>query len=115
MSTASVSCAYRLLTQAEHARSGTEYVSASVLHSLLDGVEERRVRLAHVEDHDPQRLGGAAVVARHLHVRGLHHRLAGLHGDRLVPLHLQREGAFEDVDGYRRAERMRPPSSARSW
>jgi hypothetical protein len=92
------------------------------------GVKERCVWIAHVEDHDPQRLGAAAVVARHFHLGRFHHRLTGLHRDGLPPLNLQGEGALQDVHGHRETMRMehgfvarldarceRVPPAARSW
>jgi hypothetical protein len=51
-------------------------------HALLYRVKERGVWIAHVKDYDPQRLGAAAVVPRHVHVRRFHYRLTGVHRER---------------------------------
>src|SRR3990170_8362281 len=67
---------------------------------LAYGVKERCVWIAHVEDHDPQGLGAAAVLARHFHLGRFHHRLTGFHRDWRATLHLQCKYAFQDVDGH---------------
>ena len=68
-------------------------VKHSLLHATLSdlltmyGIKERCVRITHRKDHHPQRLGAAAVVTRHFHVRRHHHRLTSFDRDWLAPLH----------------------------
>src|SRR5260370_18450554 len=63
-------------------------------------VKEWCVGITHIEDHHPQRLGPAAVVARHSHVRRHYHRLAGLDRVWLAPLHFHCECTLQDIDCY---------------
>src|SRR6266567_7399850 len=70
-------------------------------------VKEWRVWITHRKDHQPQRLGAAAVVTRHFHVRRHYHRLTSFHRDWIAPLHLQRECAFQDINSHREAVCMK--------
>ena len=67
---------------------------------MMRRVKERCVWIAHVEEHDSHGLGAAAVVARHFHSRRFNYRFTSFSRDRRATLHLQRECAFQDVDGH---------------
>src|SRR6266700_7517745 len=70
------------------------------------GVKERCVWITHRKDHHPQRLGAAAVVTRHFHVRRHHHRLTSFDRDWLAPLHFYCECAFQNIASHRKTVRM---------
>src|SRR3954463_15865057 len=70
-------------------------------------IEERRVRVTDVEDHDLQRLRSAAIVTGHFYVGGLHECLARFDRYRRAAFQLQCEGTLQDVNRDRESVRMK--------
>src|SRR5947208_663190 len=65
------------------------------------GVKVRCAWITHIEDHQPQWFGAAAVVPCHFHLRRHYHHVTSVHRDWLAPLHFQRESAFQNVNSHR--------------
>src|SRR5215471_17058750 len=69
--------------------------------------------IAHIKEHQSQRVGATAVITRHFHVRRHRYRLTGFHRDWLAPLHFQSECAFQHIDSHWETVRMKQGLIAR--
>src|SRR6266702_1532350 len=71
--------------------------------SMMQRVEKWRIGRADVEYDHLGRLSRTGIVADHRHVRRLYHCLPGAHRERWPVFEVEREGAFNDIDGHGKA------------
>src|SRR3954470_21492966 len=69
-------------------------------------VEKWRVVGADIEDDDLGRLGSAAVIAGHRHLRRLDHGFAGLDRERRAAVEFKGERSFQHIDRHRKTVRV---------